>query len=216
MPLELFTDTIIPQDQPFSVDVTEAASFVRAAGDDPTLSALANALIQLQSAINLIQEVLRSPLPLAEDLSISAPNGAVTAVLDYDNLTINAPDQTSPSDTQFANIGNGQLFIQTGVSQVLFSAQKLLGGQGQMTDHLGNLTITINGELGKIFVSNSFNVGVNQVVNARKLGWGVPTGTVSRATFNPATATLLDVAQRLAALIQDLHAGSSGHGLIGT
>lgn len=35
-------------------------------------------------------------------------------------------------------------------------------------------------------------------------GWGAPTGTASRATFDTATATTADLAQRLKALIDDL------------
>ncbi len=34
--------------------------------------------------------------------------------------------------------------------------------------------------------------------------WGIPTGTVSRATFDQSSVTLAQLAQRLAALIQDL------------
>ena len=42
-------------------------------------------------------------------------------------------------------------------------------------------------------------------------GWAAPTGTASRATFDPATASTVDIGQRLKALIDDLTA----HGLIG-
>lgn len=58
-------------------------------------------------------------------------------------------------------------------------------------------------------------VGSSPVVGARKTGWSVPTGTLSRTTFDPSTVTALQVAQTLAALITDLHA-TVGHGLIGT
>lgn len=42
-------------------------------------------------------------------------------------------------------------------------------------------------------------------------GWGAPTGTATRTTFNTATVTLEQLAQRLAALIADMTA----HGFIG-
>lgn len=50
-----------------------------------------------------------------------------------------------------------------------------------------------------------------QVVSGRRTGWGAPTGTLSRAAFDPGTATALTVAQTLAALVTDLET----HGLIG-
>jgi hypothetical protein len=42
-------------------------------------------------------------------------------------------------------------------------------------------------------------------------GWGTPSGTLTRTTFDPATVTLPDLAQRVAALITDL---KTGHQLI--
>jgi hypothetical protein len=54
----------------------------------------------------------------------------------------------------------------------------------------------------------------NQVVGARKTGWALPTGTSSRATFDTATVTTAQLAQRLKAMIEDLEA-TAGHGLIG-
>lgn len=66
----------------------------------------------------------------------------------------------------------------------------------------GNVGVAIN----KVYKVNNL-----QVVGARATGWGVPTGTPVRTTFNTATATTADVAQRLAALINDL----TTHGLIG-
>jgi hypothetical protein len=50
----------------------------------------------------------------------------------------------------------------------------------------------------------SFGFGVDPVT--RRSGWGTPSGTLTRTTFDPATATLTDVGQRLAALITDLKA----------
>lgn len=58
----------------------------------------------------------------------------------------------------------------------------------------------------------SLLVAAAQVVGARRTGWTPPTGTSSRATFDTATATTADLAQRLKALIDDLTA----HGLIGS
>ncbi len=57
------------------------------------------------------------------------------------------------------------------------------------------------------------------VIGARKTGWVIPVGTQSRASFDPATATTVDIGQRLNALIHDLFIGTghaTGHGAIGT
>lgn len=59
------------------------------------------------------------------------------------------------------------------------------------------------------------DIGGLQVVGARRLGWGVPTGTLTRTTFVTSTVTLPQLAERVAALIADLEA-ISGHGLLGT
>lgn len=53
------------------------------------------------------------------------------------------------------------------------------------------------------------------VVRARRTGWAVATGTKTRTTFATGTVTLAQLAERVAALIDDLHA-TAGHGLIGT
>ena len=57
--------------------------------------------------------------------------------------------------------------------------------------------------------------GGNQVVDTRKTGWAVATGTATRTTFATSTVTLPQLAERVKALIDDLHA-TAGHGLIGT
>ncbi len=42
-------------------------------------------------------------------------------------------------------------------------------------------------------------------------GWSLPTGTISRATFDESTVTLPELAQRLAALVEDLLASGILH-----
>jgi hypothetical protein len=51
--------------------------------------------------------------------------------------------------------------------------------------------------------------------NARKTGWSTATGSATRTTFVTSTVTLEQLAERVKALIDDLHA-TAGHGLIGT
>lgn len=56
-----------------------------------------------------------------------------------------------------------------------------------------------------------YKVAGLQVVGPRITGWTAPTGTRSRAAFDPATATAEEMGQRLAALIDDV----ATHGQIG-
>jgi hypothetical protein len=63
--------------------------------------------------------------------------------------------------------------------------------------------------------SNSYRVNGTDVVKARKTGWSVATGTATRTAFATSTVTLSELAERVKALIDDLH-GTAGHGLIGT
>lgn len=53
------------------------------------------------------------------------------------------------------------------------------------------------------------------VVGNRRTGWTPWTGTANRTSFDTATATLVNVAQALKALLDDIHS-TAGHGLIGT
>lgn len=69
---------------------------------------------------------------------------------------------------------------------------------------------------GELYTVGAHFISGDRVVGGRKTGWTAPTGTLSRATFNEATVTLPQLAQRVAALITDLHFQASGnHGLIG-
>jgi hypothetical protein len=57
-------------------------------------------------------------------------------------------------------------------------------------------------------------VAGDAVVGAAAAGWSLPTGTLSRAALNPATATAAQIAQTLNALISDIHAAGGKHGLL--
>jgi hypothetical protein len=67
---------------------------------------------------------------------------------------------------------------------------------------------------GDVFLDAGHALRVNgdSVVSARQKGWALPTGNASRASFDPATVTVEELAKRLSALIADLY---NGHGLIG-
>jgi hypothetical protein len=71
------------------------------------------------------------------------------------------------------------------------------------------LSVTGNAQLTD--TTNSFMVGLNPVVGSRKTGWAAPTGTATRTTFDTATVTTAQLAERVKALIDNL----TTHGLIG-
>jgi hypothetical protein len=54
-------------------------------------------------------------------------------------------------------------------------------------------------------------VNGTQVIASRQTGWTAPTGTSARTTFDTATVTTAQLAERVKALIDDL----TTHGLIG-
>ena len=60
-----------------------------------------------------------------------------------------------------------------------------------------------------------YQVNSLQVIGTRKTGWSTATGTATRTTFDTTTVTTQQLAERVKALIDDLHA-TAGHGLIGT
>lgn len=82
---------------------------------------------------------------------------------------------------------------------------------GQLTVVGGPVEITgTGGYFNAGSSTGSYRVNGTQVVGPRVTGWGVPTGTISRAAFDSGTVTLAGLAQRFAALVLDLR----GHGLI--
>ncbi|MDP2495849.1 hypothetical protein Q8W25_17610 [Shimia thalassica] len=78
----------------------------------------------------------------------------------------------------------------------------LIDGTEQMTiDPNGNVDVR-NGHI---------ELSGQKIIEARKTGWAVPSGTANRGSFTTSTATVEELAERLKAVIDDLR----GHGLIG-
>jgi hypothetical protein len=69
---------------------------------------------------------------------------------------------------------------------------------------------TMGGNFG-VTVGKVYKVNAIQVVSARRTGWTPTTGAANRATFDPATVTLANLAGAVKALLDDL----TTHGLIG-
>jgi hypothetical protein len=62
-----------------------------------------------------------------------------------------------------------------------------------------------------VAAGKAYHVNSIQVVGSRKTGWAAATGTATRATFDAATVTTAQLAERVKALLDDL----ISHGLIG-
>lgn len=77
-----------------------------------------------------------------------------------------------------------------------------------------DFTLELSGYI-NIPAAKRYAVGTTAVVGPRKTGWGTATGTATRTTFATGSVTLPQLAERVKALIDDLH-GTAGHGLIGT
>lgn len=116
-----------------------------------------------------------------------APNGSITVY-----------DQTAPSANQWVLANSGGVFL----------LNSSIGGTNLTVDQSGNLSST-----GTINTNQVFEVLGTQVVGTRAGGWGTPTGAIDRSTFDTGGAlTVNDLAQRVAALIDDL---KLHHGLLG-
>lgn len=142
--------------------------------------------------------------------------GAAGAVANLD-----ADAQTSAGTQR--NIGRMQWYLTTHtdgaeVSELRFSAmnagtlgQRAAIGNGMI---VGGATLVMKGA-GTINAATAYYANDTKVVGTRKTGWTVATGTATRTAFDTATVTTAQLAERVKALIDDLH-GTAGHGLIGT
>lgn len=61
-------------------------------------------------------------------------------------------------------------------------------------------------------LNNPLRYSGTQVLGARRTGWGAPSGTATRTTFDTSTVTATQLAERVKALIDDL----TTHGIIGS
>lgn len=68
-----------------------------------------------------------------------------------------------------------------------------------------------NGYINKVYMNTVYDSGSNQVLTDRQTGWTAATGTATRTTFDTATVTLSQLAERVKALEDDLLT----HGIIG-
>jgi hypothetical protein len=108
----------------------------------------------------------------------------------------NVPVPTAAVHTAASNTTRASLRIDAGVAPTSPFI-------GDVWMNVSNNSLTLNFPL--------LNLGNKQVLTTTRTGWTAPTGTSARGTFDTATVTLEELAQRLKALIDDL----TTHGLIG-
>jgi hypothetical protein len=135
---------------------------------------------------------------------------------------INHTDKSVAVREYLNNATDYRLEMQQNDSQMRFGAKQgptlkymlwnpALGGLLCGTSGTNDLGRTVNAWR-SLYLTTAIYVGNDNVVGARKTGWGAPTGATDRGAFDPSTITLEELAQRVAALIVDLRT----HGLIGT
>lgn len=83
-------------------------------------------------------------------------------------------------------------------------------GRIGIADDSPSYSLDVNGDI-NVQTAKAYRFNGVQIINSRKTGWGVPTGTSVRTTFDTATVTLPELAKRVKAFIDDC----TSHGLIG-
>src|SRR5229473_415485 len=156
--------------------------------------------------------------------TIVITSGSVTINIDGTNYILLKDPSTGHVQTQLLSSGLNinststpakgafvtfNTFGATNNSGITVATLDATGGYGKLT-----LNAAGGGTIMSLDASTGYLQSFGQnVIGPRALGWHLPSGTLSRATFDQSTATLADVAQRLAALITDLF---QQHGMIGT
>jgi hypothetical protein len=125
---------------------------------------------------------------------------------------VSAPSLTLGSALALAQGGTGATSAagartSLGLGSIATQAASAVAITGGTASGLSSLGVS-----GDCTLSGVYRVGASQVVGARRTGWSAPTGTASRAAFDTSGTTVLQLAQRLKALIDDL----TTHGLIGS
>lgn len=127
------------------------------------------------------------------------------------------------SDADFISVGTSQYGMRLSGTYSSGIALRLASGSAIAFEPTGAIRLNFatnawrlsNGGTERLAISTTngaISINTTQVVAPRITGWNAPTGTITRGTFDVATATTASTAQALAAIITDLRT----HGLIGT
>lgn len=182
-----------------------------------TTGAICAASLGITGAIFADSVNATSKITVGQNFSISSISG-------YSNISLgnnlNSEYGQSSIEIPTNTLYGGGYQHHTGIKLVCGEMSEW--GTAKFKIHVSNNWGTYNpipcfsvGDVGGTFLGSvkatSFSVGNNQVVSSRRTGWGVPTGTATRTTFETSTVTLSQLAERVKALIDDL----TTHGLIG-
>jgi len=143
-------------------------------------------------------------LQAALDAKAALAGAAFAGALSAPGLTLAAPLAVADGGTGAASAAAARGNLGLGSIATQSAAAVAIGG-GTIAG-LASLAVTGDADVG-----GDYRVDGIRVVTNRRTGWGAPTGTASRNTFETSGATVGQLAQRLKALIDDLTA----HGLIG-
>lgn len=119
----------------------------------------------------------------------------------------------------WGNVGNAAYAVPLVKLTPFDPTMAQLLGWNPTEEALDYMPLQVDPVTGNISGTGDFNLAVTkvyrinavQVVGARRTGWVAATGGTSRATFDTATVTLPQLAERVKALLDDL----TTHGLIG-
>jgi hypothetical protein len=113
--------------------------------------------------------------------------------------------------TSSANVPIPTAAVHAAASNTTRASLRIDAGIAPTTPNTGDIWVnSSNNSLN--FQIPLVNLQGTQVLATRRTGWAAPTGTATRTSFDTATATTTQLAERLKALIDDL----TTHGLIGT
>lgn len=116
------------------------------------------------------------------------------------------------STNQTVTIGGGFISIfdsdvATAINTLSDAGMTVTNSSGVSTT-VGPTQVSIGGSGGSLTINGS------QLMTTRRTGWSTATGTATRTSFDTTTVTLAALAERVKAMIDDLHS-TAGHGLIG-
>jgi hypothetical protein len=128
------------------------------------------------------------------------------------NTTKYALLQSNVGDDTRLNVGTGGSlrFCFENVEKLSMTATNFM----PLNDAAYDIGAATNRRFKDVWITGAIKVNDNNIISGRRTGWAIATGTATRTTFDTATVTLPLLAQRVKALIDDLHI-TAGHGLIG-